>query len=280
MITDANTPEQDPVDQEPQEPTLKIRVDAPSGTIILNRPAALNSISRQMLTELIEAFQDFHQSSSVRSVIVTASGTTFSSGTDLKELHEKVGNDKFLAQWMADVEQWREFIEVLWRFPKPVITAVQGPVLGNGAILLLCSDIVIGCKKASFGLPEPRIGLVSGLAAPLLAFRLGGGQAARLLMSGMSISGDEAYRIGLFHELVGDDLTWARANEVAKECAKNSREAIQMTKRLLNETIGEALETFQAIGAASLAAARTTDAAAEGVAAYFEDRPPNWVKKS
>ena len=87
---------------------------------------------------------------------------------------------------------------------------------------------------------------------------------------------DEAYRLGLFHEIVQSDLVWARANQIATECADAAPEAVGLTKRMLNETVGEHLSTRLSAGAAISAAARTTEAAAEGLAAFLEKRPPVW----
>ena len=122
----------------------------------------------------------------------------------------------------------------------------------------------------------PIFDIVAGLVAPLLAFRVGGGHAARLLLSAELIDAGEAHRIGLYHEVVKSDLIWARAHEIASECAKGAPEALQLTKRMLNETIGETMTTMISAGAAVSATARTTAAAAEGLAAFFEKREADW----
>src|SRR5207247_849805 len=130
--------------------------------------------------------------------------------------------------------------------------------------------------NATFALPEPLRGIVAGMVSPLLAFRVGGGQAARLLLTAATIDAVEARRIGLFHEVVNADHLWPRAVEMAAECARSAPEALLLTKRMLNETIGEHLPTMLSAGAAASAAARTTEAAAEGLAAFLETREPNW----
>jgi methylglutaconyl-CoA hydratase len=125
-------------------------------------------------------------------------------------------------------------------------------------------------------LPEPRRGIVAGLVAPLLTFRLGGSHAARLLLGAEPIDAVEAHRIGVYHELTGPDQVWARAHELAAQCARSAPEALQLTKKLLNETIGEQLETLLTAGAAASATARTTEAAKEGLTAFLEKREPKW----
>ena len=114
------------------------------------------------------------------------------------------------------------------------------------------------------------------MVAPLLAFRVGASHAANLLLTGKVIDAREAYRIGIFHELVDGEKVWARANELVGEIAQCAPEALQLTKRLLNETIGEQLLSQLTAGAAVSAASRTTEAAAEGLTAFREKREPKW----
>ena len=114
------------------------------------------------------------------------------------------------------------------------------------------------------------------MSTPLLTFRVGAGVASKILFCGQPVLADEATRLGLFHETVSDDLIWARSHELATRCAAGARESYQMTRQMLNETIGESLFTQLSIGAANMAAARTTPAAIEGIKAFLEKRTPDW----
>jgi len=257
--------------------TVQIKKNLPSGTIILNRPDKRNALSRQMMRDLAQALEDFHQERKVRAVILTGAGTAFCAGMDLVEMQETSQQPDALLQWHNDAVQYRELLEIMLRFPKPIIAAINGPVVAGGAGLLLASDIVVAADSAKFGLPEPRRGIVAGIVAPLLAFRVGASHAANLLLTARMIDAPEALRVGVFQEVVKQELVWARAQELAGEIAKSAPEAIQLTKRLLNETIGEHLGTLLSAGAADSATARTTDAAREGLAAFLEKREPKWL---
>jgi methylglutaconyl-CoA hydratase len=257
--------------------TVLVKVNLPSGTIVLNRPDKRNALSRQMLTDIAQALDDLHQERKVRAVILTGAGTAFCAGMDLAEMQETSQQSDAFMQWHQDAVQYRELVDQMRRFPKPIIAAVNGPVVAGGAGLLLASDIVVAAEDAKFGLPEPRRGIVAGMVAPLLVFRIGGSHAANLLLTARMIESAEAQRVGLFHEVVRADLVWARAQEIASEIAQSAPESIQLTKRLLNETIGENLETLLTAGAADSATARTTDAAREGLAAFLEKREPKWL---
>ncbi|HTU24995.1 MAG TPA: enoyl-CoA hydratase/isomerase family protein [Pirellulales bacterium] len=257
-------------------PLVKVHVSGAAGTIILNRPEKRNALSRALLAELSQAFADLHQERRVRAVILTANGATFCAGMDLAEMAATSRAEHAQAQWHHDAVQYRDLIESMLQFPKPIIAAVAGPALAGGAGLMLACDIVVGGTSTSLGLPEPRRGLVAGIVAPLLAFRAGAGRAGYLLLTAQTIGAEEAMRYGLIHELVADDKVWARAVEIANLCAASAPESLQLTKRILNETIGEPLGAQLSLGAAASATARTTEAAAEGLAAFLEKRTPVW----
>lgn len=256
---------------------LRIKKHLPSGTVVIDRPERRNALSRGLMEELQQAFHDLHQERKVRAVILTGAGLAFSAGMDLSEMRSSEGDADAQQRWYDDTVLFRDLIETILRFPKPIIAAVNGPALGGGAGLVLASDIVIATPEAQFGLPEPRRGIVAGMVAPLLAFRVGGGWSANLLMTARTLSADEALRLGLYHEIVKNEMVWARAHQVAEQIAELSPEALQLTKRLLNETIAETLWTQLSAGAAASATSRTTEAAREGLAAFFEKRPPKWL---
>jgi enoyl-CoA hydratase/carnithine racemase len=257
-------------------PPIQLKKHLPSATIVLNRPAARNALSRQVLDEIRQALQDFHLERRVRAVILTGAGDAFCAGLDLAEMLETSQRDDAFAHWHDDAVQYKDLIEMMLEFPKPIIAAVNGVAAGAGAGLVLASDLVLGTAEARFGFPECRRGLVAGLSAPLLYFRAGGGLTARLLLSGELIDGAEAQRLGIFHELVDRNLIWARAHQLAEQCALAAPEALQLTKRVVNETLGEHLGVLMAAGAAASATSRTTEAAQEGLQAFSEKRPPNW----
>jgi len=259
-------------------PLVRVNVHQHAGTIILNRPDKRNALSRALIGEISQALDDLHQERRVRAVVLTGAGSAFCAGMDLQEMQETSQQERPHDQWQQDAEIYQELLEKMLRFPKPIIAAVNGPAVAGGAGLVLACDIVLGAHEARFGLPEPLRGIVAGLVTPLLVFRIGGGQSANLLLTSRMIDSAEAFRLGLFHELVVGDKLWARAVEVAGECAKGAPEALQLTKKMLNETVGEYLNVLLSAGAAVSATARTTEAAREGLAAFLEKREPDWLK--
>jgi enoyl-CoA hydratase/carnithine racemase len=255
---------------------LRVRKDVPSGTIILNCPDRRNALTSELVAMIQQALDDFMQERSVRAVILTGTGNTFCSGTDLHQIQQTGNADDALKVWQIQVQEFQDLIESMLRFPKPIIAAVNGWVVGTGLALLLASDVVVASHEAHLLMPESLRGLNPGITAPLLVFRVGAARASRILFAPEPFDAVAGAEFGLFHECVADHLVWARAQQFAAGVAQGARESFQLTKQMLNETIGEHLFTQLSIGAAHMAAARTTDAAREGIAAFLEKRTPVW----
>jgi methylglutaconyl-CoA hydratase len=257
---------------------IDVKVTGVVGTIVLNRPGRRNALSRSMIAQLQEALGDLHQEKRVRAIVLTGAGTAFCGGMDLVEMQadNALPDGEKEEAWGETAEAYRELVVQMLELPKPIIASVNGPAVAGGAGLVLASDIVVACEGAQFGLPEPRRGIVAGVVSPLLAFRVGGGVAARLLLTSAVYPAAEALRLGIYHEVVTEHLLWARCVEIGEECAAGAPEAVQLTKRLLYETIGEQLATQLSVGAAMTATSRTTEAAQEGLKAFVEKRKPQW----
>jgi len=257
-----------------QSDLIEVKTTGCSGTIIINRSSHQNALTRQMIELLSEALDDLYREKSVRAILLTGAGDTFCSGVDLQEMNEEASS---MAEppWGEDSAKFRDLLLQMLEMTKPLIAAVNGAALSGGAGLVAACDIVVASEDASIGLPDPRYGLVAGVVAPLICHRIGAGHATRLLLTSATLDAIEAQRLGLFHELVKTDLVWARAAEVAQQCAAGTPEAIQLTKRLLHEAVGEHLTTQLAAGAVMRATSCTTESAQKGIAAFLEERRRN-----
>jgi len=258
------------------ESLVLLEIRETTAMITLNRPQKKNALSRAMLEDLRQTLDDLHPERQVRAVILAASGDTFCAGLDLAEMHANEQGDDAAADRFRDAQRLGELFEQMLRFPKVLICAVNGAAVAAGAGLALACDIVVGNTTASLEFPETRLGLVAGLVAPLLVFRAGGGPAGHLLLSGRSANADAALRLGLIQEIANEGDLLELALAVAEDAGRGAPEAIQSTKRMLNETIGEHLSTLFSVGAAATATARSTEAAQEGLSAFLEKRPPVW----
>jgi enoyl-CoA hydratase/carnithine racemase len=257
---------------------VDVKVIGTVGTIVLNRPDKRNALTRAMLSQLQQALGDLHLEKRVRAVIVTGAGSAFCAGMDIHEMHAAatLSDADKTQDWGDTAEAYRELVTQMIELPKPIIASVNGPAVAGGAGLVLASDIAVATPAAQFGLPDPRRGLVAGVVAPLLSFRVGASAAARLLLTSALYPAHEAHRLGIYHELIDEPRLWARCVQLGDQCAAGAPEAVQLTKRLLYETIGEHLSTQLTVGAAISATSRTTEAAQEGLSAFVEKREPKW----
>lgn len=255
---------------------ITVKVNGSTGTIILEQAARCNAMNREMVEQLSQAFEDLRQEKKVRGVVLTGAGVHFCAGLDLKELHETGSGQDTLGQWHRDAQALKSVLEQMLQFPKPIVAAVDGPAMASGVALVLACDLVVASHRATFSVTSPRLGLVSGLVAPLLVFRGGGSLAARMLLGGDELTAPEAKQLGLVHRVVDTEQIWVRSSNWIDAISASAAESLQLTKRLLNEMIGEQLSTLLTSGAAAMATAFTTDAATEGLQAFAEKRPPKF----
>ncbi len=257
---------------------VDVKVHDCVATILMDRPLKRNSLSPLLIEDLILAFSDVHQEKRVRGVVLTGAGEHFCSGVDLEtfaEITEMTATDG-MQQWFEHWNRLTELFETMLRFPKPIVAAVDGSAIGTGFGLVMACDLVVASTNARFSIQAVRRGLVDGATAALVHFRLGGAVAARMLIAGDELDADELHRMGGCSKPTHPDLLWVAAADRVRKCAEGSAEAIQATKRVLNEGIGEHLLTQLAAGAAGSATLCTTEAASEGVRAFLEKRPPKW----
>lgn len=252
---------------------IKVNVHGSCGTIILDRAARCNALNREMVDKLSEALGDLRQEKKVRGIILAGAGPHFCAGLDLNELQETAATNEPFQQWYEDVERLRGLVEQMLQFPKPIVAAVDGASIASGLALVLACDLVVASNRATFSIPAPRLGLVSGLVAPLLYFRVGGSLASRMLLGGDELSAAEAKELGFVHRVVSTDQIWVRASNWIDSISSGAAESLQLTKRLLNEMVGEQLSTFLSSGAAAMATSFTTEAAVEGLNAFAGKRP-------
>lgn len=257
---------------------VDVKVHAPTATILMDRSVSGNALDERLIADLTQALDDLHQEKRVRAIVLTGAGEDFCLGMDLHELHEHTTVDELEAMplWIQQWQRLAELIEKLLRFPKPIIAAVDGKAHGAGFSLALASDMIVASESAQFGASAIRRGMVAGVLAPLLAFRAGSSVASRLLLTGDSLTSLEATNFGMVAKRVPSHQIWVAANELAGRCATWPASPLAVSKRLLNETIGESLLTFISVGAATGATACTTETAAEGLKAFVEERDAKW----
>jgi enoyl-CoA hydratase/carnithine racemase len=196
-------------------------------TLRIDRPDARNALNQNLRLQLAEHFTTLGQDAETRCIVLTGGDQFFAAGADLRDIAECSAIDMHLRQ-----------VHRLWAAiadcPKPVIAAVNGYALGGGCELAMHADIIIAGESASFGQPEIRVGIMPGAGGTQRLVRaVGKFQAMKMLLTGLPVSGKEAFAMGLVSEVVEDDKVQERALELARIIAKMPPLAATQIKEVL-----------------------------------------------
>ena len=245
-------------------------------TLTFNRPEAKNAFSPNMLARMAEAWVRADTDDEIRVVILTGSTEVFCAGADLKAMMSNPDpGDDYAQRFREDADMaWRALLRH-YRLTKPLIAAVEGPAIAGGTEILQATDIRVAAESATFGVAEVRRGLFPlGGSTVRLRRQIPYTLAAEMLLTGKTISAQEALAYGLVGHVVPDGTALEKAREIADAIAANGPLAVRAVLRSLKETEGlderAALEVELDIGMAVFA----TNDAKEGPRAFAEKRPP------
>ena len=219
--------------------TETLIVDRPHAGVVvlaLNRPKQLNAINDVLRRELTQTLASVAEDASVNAVVLTGTGRGFCSGIDMRDFGPGVpdAGDPAIDR-LRFQEAMAALPQAIWNLPQPVVAAVNGPCVGGGLALCLAADVRICSTAATFGNAAILLGL-SGAEMGMsyhLPRIVGKSVAADWMLTGRTVSADEADRRGLVSELVEPDRLAARAIEIASRIAELSPLGVQLTKRAL-----------------------------------------------
>jgi isohexenylglutaconyl-CoA hydratase len=263
-----------------QYDTLIATRDGPVLKVTLNRPEARNALTPTMVRELTQVLQDARADADVRAVVLTGAGGNFCAGGDLKGMEGRAsaagsGTAESVA---ASNRRFGALLEMADALPKAVIALVEGAAMGGGVGLIAVADWVIAERGAQIGTPEVTVGIVPAQITPFLVQRIGYAHARRLATYGLRLGAEEAQRIGLVHEVAGDqEKLAAKALAAVSQVLRCAPQAVAETKRLVRACVGA-----QALGpaldrASEMFAVALAGEAREGIRAFVEKRKPAWV---
>lgn len=201
----------------------------------LNRPERLNAINDVMRVELTQAFASIAADASVHAVIFTGTGRGFCSGIDMRDFGTVVEATDPAIDRLRFQEAMAALPQAIWSLPQPVIAAVNGPCVGAGLAMCLAADIRICSTAASFGNAAILLGL-SGAETGMSYFLpriVGTSVAADWMLTGRTVSAEEADRRGLVSQLVAPEQLLDCALEIASEISQLAPLGVQLTKRAL-----------------------------------------------
>lgn len=241
------------------------------GYITIQREEALNAIDSPTKAEITETLRAWRDGGEVRVIVIRSEGDqAFCAGGDLKEVVEQDYSLKYFT------DTWEELFEVMRSAP-PIVARVDGYTLGGGFDLMLHADFVVAEDGAQLGQPEVGLGIVNHFSPPLLLEMVGLRKTMQLMLTGETISGAEAERIGLVTRSVpADDLDQA-VDELIDSLLEKSPRIVKKVKQGIYSSLEMAPASARDhLEAVALESARTDPDYREGVDAQLEGRDPEW----
>jgi len=257
--------------------SLAIDHQGPIGIITLNRPERHNAFDDALIASLTEALRDMEADASVRVVVLSGAGASFSAGADLGWMKRMAGFSR--EENVRDAMGLGALMRTLAHLAKPTVARVHGAAYGGGVGLVACCDIAVALQGATFSFSEAKLGLIPAVISPYVIAAIGERAARRYFLTAERFDAAEAWRLGLVHDLATtpDDLD-DRIGDVIEAllacgpaAQRESKELIRAVahRPVMSDVIQDTAER--------IARVRASPEGREGVAAFLEKRKPSWV---
>jgi enoyl-CoA hydratase len=254
--------------------TIKLEQADGVAIITLNAPDKLNSLSWKMMREITWACDEIEGGGKARVLVITGAGRAFCAGADLEDLQKTVSLKP--AQREPNLKAW---FKLVWRIKSvelPTIAAINGAALGGGFALAIACDIRIAADDARVGSVFVQRGASSadmGMSW-ILPRIVGAGWAAELMFTGDIIDAAKGERIGLFNRVVPRDQLMQATMELASKLAAGPPLGLKFTKRALNRSVWEGLQSQLEYESATQTLTFFSEDFQEGVKSFYEKRKP------
>jgi cyclohexa-1,5-dienecarbonyl-CoA hydratase len=250
---------------------VSVGATAPVARISLTH-APLNIIDIPMMEELAESLKEIEARPEVSAVVLSGEGKAFSAGVDVAA-HTPGQVEEMLTKFHG-------VIRLLIATKKVTIAAVRGHCLGGGAELAMVCDMVLTAESAQWGFPEIKLGCYPPVACAALAALVGQKRATELILTGKTISGNEAAEIGLANRALPEKDLCTAVDECVSRLIELSATALAIAKKA--SYAWDAMHFDKGLARAEkiyFEELMKTEDAQEGVRAFMEKRPPKWIGK-
>jgi enoyl-CoA hydratase/carnithine racemase len=237
----------------------------------IDRPDQRNALSTEVLQGLATGLDTAESDPNVRAVVVTGGSKVFASGADIRQLRETTPASYLLSERQS---AWLRFA----RFPKPLVAAAAGYVLGGGCELALLCDLVVAGDSAVFGQPEIRLGIIPGAGGTQRwSHSVGRYRAAQLVLQAQTVDAWTAKRWGAVCEVVPTEHVVEAAIEQAVRLAAFSPVASRLGKAALRASEKLGIEDGIDYERHLLGVLLSTEDRREGMDAFLEKRPATFT---
>jgi enoyl-CoA hydratase/carnithine racemase len=256
------------------EPVLRVEVAEGVARVTLNRPDVRNALNEPLLRELESALRRLEEDPDARVVVLRGAGDrAFCAGADLK----RVADRGTTLQARESFGGLGRILEHMARMRTPVIAQVHGYALAGGCGLAAGADVVVAADDAVFGLPEIKVGLLPLIVMAPILRAVGRKRGLLMILSGEPVSAREAYEMGLVSRLVPRGELEDTVGALARMLATYSPTALGLAKEAAamvpEMEYGAALRYLREL----ITLVALSDDAREGIAAFFEKRPPRFT---
>ena len=253
------------------EPNVLVERDGRVGVVLLNRPKALNALSGELMSALVDALAELDADPEIRAIVLGGNERAFAAGADINEL--AAGTPISLYE-NRRLEHW----DSIRGLRTPLVGAVSGFCLGGGCELAMLCDLIVASETARFGQPEINLGVLPGAGGTQRLTRaVGKAVAMDMILTGRMLTAVEALSFGLVARVVAKEAWLTEAKRVAVEIAAKSPVAL----RLATEAVDMAFESPLSVGVdferRAFYLARASEDAGEGLNAFLEKRPPDFT---
>ncbi|UCF07790.1 MAG: enoyl-CoA hydratase/isomerase family protein [Thermoplasmata archaeon] len=248
--------------------TIRFEKDEHVATITLNRPP-LNVLNIEMMRELNTVLEGLKEDHKLKVVIFRAEGKAFSAGVDVSDHTEEKVEEM--------IHIFHQIFFNMTHIKAPFVALVEGAALGGGCELATFCDIVLASEKSKFGQPEIKVGVFPPIATVMFPRFVGQKKALELLLTGDTVSAQEAREMGLINAVFPVETFQDGADKFIEKLSGLSSVVLQLTKQGFYESFGE--EYHQGVATVEniyLNSLMKTHDANEGLKAFLEKRNPEW----
>ncbi len=245
--------------------------------LTLNRPAARNALKLSLIGELTRTLDTLKSDSTVAAIVLTGNGPVFCAGHDLKEMTaHRADADGGRAFFQETMMSCARMMQAIVNSPKPVIAAVQGLATAAGCQLVASCDLAVAAEEASFATPGVQIGLFCSSPMVALSRNVSRKHAMEMLLTGETISADEAAKFGLINRAVPAPEVLGEALRMARTIASKSKATVAFGKAAFYRQLEMPLDEAYTYAAKIMVQNMMDANAREGIGAFLEKRTPDW----
>ena len=234
----------------------------------------MNALNSKLVKELIGVLDEFEEDDGIRCVLLTGSEKTFSAGADFTDMAEMTAVQATMTSHLVPL--WSK----VGRYPKPIVGALSGYVLGGGLELAMSCDVLIASETTQLGQPEINIGIIpGGGGTQRLTRAVGKSKAMEMILTGNRIGAEEAKSLGLVSKVVPREAYLSEAKKVAEEIAEKSPVAIRLAKMAVNKAFEMGLSDGLDFERELFYLLFASEDKKEGLRAFLEKRKPDFKGK-